>query len=96
MKRYAVVIEKMENGYGAFVPDLPGCVAAGDTYEETEQPSAKRFRFTLRACGRTATLFLSRRRGLSLLTRRRRLRKSQAEQGDENPDFRPSRSSAAA
>jgi len=37
MKRYAVVIEKMESGYGAFVPDLPGCVAAGDTYEETEQ-----------------------------------------------------------
>ena len=37
MKRYVVVIEKMENGYGAFVPDLPGCVAAGDTYEETEQ-----------------------------------------------------------
>jgi predicted RNase H-like HicB family nuclease len=37
MKRYAVVIEKMESGYGAFVPDLPGCVAAGDSYEETEQ-----------------------------------------------------------
>jgi predicted RNase H-like HicB family nuclease len=37
MKRYAVVIEKMESGYGAFVPDLPGCVAAGDTYEETTQ-----------------------------------------------------------
>jgi predicted RNase H-like HicB family nuclease len=37
MKRYAVVIEKMEGGYGAFVPDLPGCVAAGDSYEETEQ-----------------------------------------------------------
>jgi predicted RNase H-like HicB family nuclease len=37
MKRYAVVIEKTENGYGAFVPDLPGCIAAGDTYEETRQ-----------------------------------------------------------
>jgi predicted RNase H-like HicB family nuclease len=37
MKRYVVVIEKTENGYGAFVPDLPGCVAAGDTYEETKQ-----------------------------------------------------------
>ena len=24
-------------GYGAYVPDLPGCVAAGDTYEETDQ-----------------------------------------------------------
>jgi len=37
MKRYAVVIEKTGDGYGAHVPDLPGCVAAGDTYEETEQ-----------------------------------------------------------
>ena len=37
MKRYAVVIEKTENGFGAFVPDLPGCVAAGDTYDETAQ-----------------------------------------------------------
>jgi predicted RNase H-like HicB family nuclease len=37
MNRYAVVIEKTETGYGAYVPDLPGCVVAGDTYEETEQ-----------------------------------------------------------
>ena len=36
MKRYAVVIEKTGNGYGAYVPDLPGCIAAGDTPEETE------------------------------------------------------------
>jgi len=35
--RYAVVIEKGENGYGAYVPDLPGCVAAGDTEEEVKQ-----------------------------------------------------------
>ena len=37
MKRYAVVIERTGDGYGAYVPDLPGCIAAGDTYEETEQ-----------------------------------------------------------
>ena len=37
MKRYAVVIEKTETGYGAYVPDLPGCVAAGRTYRETER-----------------------------------------------------------
>lgn len=37
MKRYVVVIEKTGNGYGAHVPDLPGCIAAADTYEETEQ-----------------------------------------------------------
>ena len=33
--RYAVVIEKSETGYGAYVPDLPGCIAAGETLEET-------------------------------------------------------------
>ena len=37
MKRYVVVIEKTEDGYGAHVPDLPGCIAAGDTYEEAGQ-----------------------------------------------------------
>ncbi len=35
--RYAVVIEKSETGYGAYVPDLPGCVAVGETVGETEQ-----------------------------------------------------------
>ena len=34
--RYAVVIEKAGNNYGAYVPDLPGCVATGATIEETE------------------------------------------------------------
>ncbi len=33
--RYAVVVEKGTSSYGAFVPDLPGCVAAGETREET-------------------------------------------------------------
>jgi len=35
--KYTVVIEKTGNGYSACVPDLPGCVAAGDTCEETEE-----------------------------------------------------------
>lgn len=29
--RYAVVIEKAGKGYSGYVPDLPGCVAAGAT-----------------------------------------------------------------
>ena len=33
---YVVIIEETGNGYSAYVPDLPGCVAAGDTREETE------------------------------------------------------------
>ncbi|HAO12526.1 MAG TPA: hypothetical protein DCQ51_15475 [Planktothrix sp. UBA8407] len=32
--RYAIVIEKGENSYGAYVPDLQGCVAVGETVEE--------------------------------------------------------------
>lgn len=32
--KYAIVIEKGETSYGAYVPDLPGCVAAAETREE--------------------------------------------------------------
>jgi len=35
--RYAVVIEKSDTRYGAYVPDLPGCVAVGETVSETER-----------------------------------------------------------
>jgi len=35
--RYAIVIEKANSNYSAYVPDLPGCVATGQTTEETEQ-----------------------------------------------------------
>lgn len=34
--KYAVVIEKAENNYSAYVPDLPGCVAVGENIEEVE------------------------------------------------------------
>jgi len=34
---YVAVVEKSGNGYSAYVPDLPGCVAAGYTREETEK-----------------------------------------------------------
>lgn len=34
--RYAVVIEKAEHNYSAYVPDLPGCVTTGATVEETK------------------------------------------------------------
>lgn len=32
--QYLVIIEKGESGYGAYVPDLPGCIAAAPTREE--------------------------------------------------------------
>lgn len=34
--KYAIVIEKAENNYSAYVPDLPGCVTTGATIEEVE------------------------------------------------------------
>ena len=34
--RYAVIIEPGENNYGAYVPDLPGCVATGGTLEKVK------------------------------------------------------------
>jgi predicted RNase H-like HicB family nuclease len=35
--KYAVVIEKANHNYSAYVPDLPGCVAAGDTVAEVTE-----------------------------------------------------------
>ncbi len=35
--RYAVVIEKGDSSYGAYVPDLPGCVAVAETVEEVKR-----------------------------------------------------------
>ncbi len=32
--RYVVIVEQGENGFGAYVTDLPGCVAVGETKEE--------------------------------------------------------------
>jgi predicted RNase H-like HicB family nuclease len=35
--RYAIVIEKAESNYSAYVPDLPGCVATGASLAEVEE-----------------------------------------------------------
>ena len=32
--QYLVVIEQGPNSFGAYVPDLPGCIAAGESREE--------------------------------------------------------------
>ncbi len=37
MKEYLVIYEWAGQNYSAYAPDLPGCVAAGDTLEETER-----------------------------------------------------------
>lgn len=36
MNQYAVVFDKTETGYSAWVPDLPGCVAAGSSLERVQ------------------------------------------------------------
>jgi predicted RNase H-like HicB family nuclease len=36
MRQYVVIYEQAGDNYSAYVPDLPGCVACGDTIEETE------------------------------------------------------------
>ncbi len=36
MARILVIIEKGDSSYGAYSPDVPGCVAVGDTREEVE------------------------------------------------------------
>lgn len=35
--RYAIVIEKTDQNYSAYVPDLPGCVATGGTVAEVQK-----------------------------------------------------------
>lgn len=32
--KYVVILEKGEGSYGAYVPDLPGCIAVGETRDE--------------------------------------------------------------
>jgi predicted RNase H-like HicB family nuclease len=43
--RYAIVIEKAEGNYSAYVPDLPGCIATGFSIEEVEQEIRDAIRF---------------------------------------------------
>ena len=45
--RYAIVIEKAEGNYSAYVPDLPGCVATGITVAEVESQIREAIEFHL-------------------------------------------------
>lgn len=47
MARYAVVIEKADGNYSAYVPDLPGCVATGATPEAAEAEIREAIEFHL-------------------------------------------------
>lgn len=43
--RYAIVIERANDNFSAYVPDLPGCVATGATLEDTEQAIREAIQF---------------------------------------------------
>jgi predicted RNase H-like HicB family nuclease len=45
--RYAIVIEKGERNYSAYVPDLPGCVSVGDTLDEVKAEIREAIEFHL-------------------------------------------------
>ena len=45
--RYLIVVERTDNGFSAYSPDLPGCVAAAPTLEATEQEMAEVMAFHL-------------------------------------------------
>jgi predicted RNase H-like HicB family nuclease len=43
--RYAIVIEKADGNYSAYVPDLPGCVATGESVKAFENEIREAIRF---------------------------------------------------
>jgi predicted RNase H-like HicB family nuclease len=45
--KYAVIIEQGETSFGAYVPDLPGCVAVGETEDEVRRLIAEAIAFHL-------------------------------------------------
>ena len=45
MHKFLVIIEKAESNFAAYSPDLPGCVATGQTREETEQNMLEAIQF---------------------------------------------------
>jgi predicted RNase H-like HicB family nuclease len=45
--RYAIIIEKAENNYSAYVPDLPGCVTTVETLEEIAENMKEAIQFHL-------------------------------------------------
>ena len=46
-RRYAVVFEKGERNWAAYVPDLPGCISTGATLEETQRNIREAIEFHL-------------------------------------------------
>lgn len=45
MSKYTIIIERAENNYSAYCPDLPGCMATGSTMEEAVQNMKEAIQF---------------------------------------------------
>ena len=56
--KYAVVIEKGPNSFGAYVPDLPGCIAVGETRTEALQLIQEAIELHLQGLQEQASVFL--------------------------------------
>jgi len=57
--RYAIVIEKTSSNYSAYVPDLPGCVATGETVEEVEREIREAIEFHIEGMREDGTPILT-------------------------------------
>jgi predicted RNase H-like HicB family nuclease len=47
MVKDEVIYEKTQTGYSAYLPDLPGCVAAGETKKQVEENIYEAIKFHL-------------------------------------------------
>jgi len=47
MKKYLIILEKTVSGYSVYVPDLPGCIATGNTKEIAEENIYEAIKFHL-------------------------------------------------
>jgi len=47
MHKYLIIIEKADDNYSAYSPDLPGCLATGNTVEETRKNMKEAIKFHL-------------------------------------------------
>jgi len=47
MKKFLIILEKSKDGFGAYSPDLPGCIAVGATQKETEKKMYEAISFHL-------------------------------------------------
>ncbi len=47
MYRFLVIIEKGDENFGAYSPDLPGCIAVGDTVDEVKENMQEAIRMHL-------------------------------------------------